>query len=199
MIDALDPVGNVFYIAANALHPVVDFLHIATDILYFPLDTLNLVSDIMHIAADILYLLPNTFHPIIDAVRNLQQFRRCHPCLFLCQFVQSLKTILDIRVSRQRLKIPFLTRRQSRIVNLCEINSLSRPRFTSFVAIARIDSTSTMISVIISLIAMVGVMPVYISRRRKKRSMRLKTSMSLSWRAPVSLAVWEHWMSKLFA
>ena len=74
------------------------------------------------------------------------------------------------------------------MVDLYVINLLSRPDFTSFVAIARIVRTSTIISTIMSLIAVVGVMPVYISSRPKKRSMRLKRSMSLAWLAPTSLA-----------
>ena len=46
------------------------------------------------------------------------------------------------------------------MANLCTVNSLNRPRFTSFVAIARIVSISTMILMIMSLMAEVGVMPV---------------------------------------
>ena len=48
-------------------------------------------------------------------------------------------------------------------------------------------------STIMGLIAAVGVMPVYISSRPKKRSMRLKSSMSLSLLEPASLAAWELW------
>ncbi|KAN0118138.1 hypothetical protein V8E52_005399, partial [Russula decolorans] len=56
--------------------------------------------------------------------------------------------------------------------NLCTLSSISvfpanflkyllnRPRFASFVMMARIMSTSTIISTIISVIAIVGVMPV---------------------------------------
>jgi hypothetical protein len=49
---------------------------------------------------------------------------------------------------------------QSKMVNTCVIDSLIRPRFTSLVAIARIVSTSTMISIIMALMAVVGVIPV---------------------------------------
>jgi predicted membrane channel-forming protein YqfA (hemolysin III family) len=76
------------------------------------------------------------------------------------------------------------------MVNIHDINSLNRPRFTSFVAIARIVNTSTIISTIMSLIALVGVMLVYISSRRKKFSIRLKMSISLAWLALASLAAW---------
>ena len=72
-----------------------------------------------------------------------------------------------------------------------EINSLNCPRFTSLVAIARIVSASTIISTITFVIVIVGVMPAYISSRRKKYSMRLKTSLSLSRLVIVSLAAWE--------
>ena len=72
-----------------------------------------------------------------------------------------------------------------------DINSLNRPRLTSFVAMARIVSTSTIISTIMSVIAVVGEILVYISSRWKNLSMRLKISTSLSWLAPASLAAWE--------
>ena len=75
-------------------------------------------------------------------------------------------------------------------MNIQDINSLNLPRFTSFVAIARIVSTSTIISTIISVIAVVGGIPMYISSRWKKCSMRLKMSMSLSRLALASLAAW---------
>ena len=68
------------------------------------------------------------------------------------------------------------------------IDLLKRPRFTSFVTITRIVSTSTIISMIMSLMAAVGVMPVYISSRWKKRSMRLKISMILSRLEPASFS-----------
>ena len=79
------------------------------------------------------------------------------------------------------------------MVNLSDINLLNTPRFTSFVAILRIVSTSTIISTIMSVIAVVGVMLAYISSRLKKRSMRLKTSISLSLSELVSLVAWEPW------
>jgi hypothetical protein len=79
------------------------------------------------------------------------------------------------------------------MVKLSDINLLNTPRFTSFVAILRIVSTSTIISTIMSVIAVVGVMLAYISSRLKKRSMRLKTSISLSLSELVSLAAWEPW------
>ena len=76
------------------------------------------------------------------------------------------------------------------MVNIHDINLLNRPHFTSFVAIPRIVNTSTIISTIMSLIALVGVMLVYISSRQKKCSMRLKMSISLSWLALASLVAW---------
>jgi hypothetical protein len=79
------------------------------------------------------------------------------------------------------------------MVNLSDINLLNTPHFTSFVAILRIVSTSTIISTIMSVIAVVGVMLAYISSRLKKRSMRLKTSISLSLSELVSLVAWEPW------
>ena len=53
-------------------------------------------------------------------------------------------------------------------------------------------STSTIISTIIFVIAIDGLMLIYVSSRWKKCSMRLKTSMSLSRLELSSLAAWEH-------
>ena len=81
-----------------------------------------------------------------------------------------------------------------------EISLLNRPHLTSFVAIARIVSVSTIISIIMSVIAIVGVMLVYISSLWKKFSMRPKMSISLSWIALASLAAWgpgcQNWSHK---
>ena len=126
VIDDLNLAGNV---VADALHPVVDILHVTADILYHTLDALDLGSNIVHVIADILniatdvwhtianilYLPLNSPHSIIDAhnfaiddsMRHLQQFRRCHPYLFLSQLVQFVQAILDVCVSRQRLQKPF--------------------------------------------------------------------------------------------
>jgi hypothetical protein len=81
-------------------------------------------------------------------------------------------------------------------VSLRDIDSLNLPHVTSFVASARMVSTSTIISTITSVIAVVGVMLVYRSSRWKNRSMRLKMSMSLSWPELTSLAAWESRVSK---
>jgi len=68
------------------------------------------------------------------------------------------------------------------------IYSLDRPCFISFVAMARIESTSIIIFTITSVIAVVGGTSVYDSRRLKKLSMRTKMSISISWLASTSLA-----------
>ena len=70
-------------------------------------------------------------------------------------------------------------------------NLLNCPRFTSLVTIARIISTSTIISTIMSVIAAVGVRIVYISSRRKKCSMRLNMPIIFSSLALASLAACE--------
>ena len=82
---------------------------------------------------------------------------------------------------------------------LRDINSLNRPRFTSFVAIPRIVSTSTIISITMLVIAIVGVMLVYISSRKKKRSMRPKISMSFPWLLLAFVAACETLASKYVA
>lgn len=56
---------------------------------------------------------------------------------------------------------------------------------------ARIVSTSTMMSTIMLVIAVEGGTVVYISSRRKKHSMRLNRSISLSWLALAFLAAWK--------
>ena len=43
----------------------------------------------------------------VDAVGECQELCRCHPDFILCQFIQSLKSILDIRLSQQLLQILF--------------------------------------------------------------------------------------------
>src|SRR6267154_1714626 len=176
---------NDVYIAGHILYPVVDIL--------------NFVANILHVILDIFYLPLHVPHSIIDAhhvsvdiVCQLQRLRRCHLCLFLCQPVQPLQAILDVCVPQQLPEILFCTdvSVKSSFVNLHSIDSLNRPRFTSFVAIARMASTSTIISTIMSIIAVVGVIPVYISSRWKKRSIRFKMSTSLSRLALASLAAW---------
>ena len=43
------------------------------------------------------------FYFIIDAVSDLEELSRCHPDFLLCQFIQSLESVLDIRISQQLL------------------------------------------------------------------------------------------------
>jgi len=74
------------------------------------------------------------------------------------------------------------------MMNTLWANIQIRPRFTSLVASARNDSTATMISTIMSVIAVVGGSAVYVSSRLKKYSTRLKSSMSLARPALTSLA-----------
>ncbi len=79
------------------------------------------------------------------------------------------------------------------MVNICNIDSLHRLHFTSFVTIAKMVSTSTMIPTMVSVIAVVGVTLVYISSRLKNCSMRLKILMIPSWfvLAPLAACQWE--------
>jgi hypothetical protein len=181
VIDALDSEGDIF---ANVLYPIVDILNLVVN-------TLHVVADILHLPLDALNSIIHPHDFAIDALSHLQQLRRCYPCFFLRQFVQPLQAILDVSVPRQLLQVLFYLTCQSRRVYRREINSLNGPRFTSFVAMARIVSTSAIISTIMSVIATVGVRTVYISSRRKKCSMRLKTSAILSWLVLASLAAWE--------
>ena len=43
----------------------------------------------------------DVFHLFIDAVSDLEELSRCHPDFLLRQFIQSLESILDIRISQQ--------------------------------------------------------------------------------------------------
>jgi hypothetical protein len=47
------------------------------------------------------------FHFIIDGVSDLQELSRRHPNFLLCQFIQSLGSVLDIGLSQQLLHILF--------------------------------------------------------------------------------------------
>ena len=96
-IDALDfdenILANVLNLVSNTLHVVADILYVITDNLDLPLDTLD---SIIH---------PHYF--ALDALSHLQLLRRCHPCLFLREFVQPLQAILDVSVPRQLPQEPF--------------------------------------------------------------------------------------------
>ena len=43
------------------------------------------------------------FHFIINFVSDLEELRCCHPGFLLRQFIQSLESVLDIRISQQLL------------------------------------------------------------------------------------------------
>ena len=49
----------------------------------------------------------NISHIVVDAVGERQELCRCHPNFFLCQFIQSFQSVLDLRLSQQFLQIPF--------------------------------------------------------------------------------------------
>jgi hypothetical protein len=49
----------------------------------------------------------DTLHSLLDAVGDPQLLGRCHPSLFLCQFVQLFQIVLDVRVSDQLLQVLF--------------------------------------------------------------------------------------------
>ena len=70
-------------------------------------------------------------------------------------------------------------------------NLLADPRLISFVAIPKILSISTIISVIMSVMSEVGVTSVYVSSRLKKNPMRSNSSARTSLLAAASLAAYE--------
>jgi hypothetical protein len=96
--------------------------------------------------------------------------------------------------SRSVIPVNFLKNfpaHRSIIINRQPIgNSLVDPRLISFVAIPKTLSTSTIISVIMSAIAAVGVTSVYVSRRLKKYPMRSNSSARTSLLAATSLAAY---------
>ena len=47
------------------------------------------------------------FDHIADTVSDLQKLSRCHPSFLLCQFIQSLESVLDLCLSQQLLQILF--------------------------------------------------------------------------------------------
>ena len=112
---------------------------------------------------------------------------RASSCVNLSSFLRAS--------SRSVLPASFFTklsRRGSATVHGQPIgNSLADPRLSSFVAIPNILSTSTIISVLMSVIAVVGVTSVYVSSRLKKNPIRSNSSARTSLLAATSLAVWK--------
>ena len=49
----------------------------------------------------------NPCHFAVDPVCERQELCRYHPNFLLCQFIQSLQSVLDLRLSQQLLQIPF--------------------------------------------------------------------------------------------
>ena len=49
----------------------------------------------------------NPCHFAVDPVGERQELRRYHPNFLLCQLIQSLQSVLDLRLSQQFLQIPF--------------------------------------------------------------------------------------------
>jgi hypothetical protein len=103
----------------------------------------------------VLHFTVDYFHFVTDTMRDPQNLRKRHTSLLLRQSVKSLKSILQISHSGNFLR---------NFSTLCLVkahiqpigNSLADPRLISFVAIPNMLSTSTIICVIMSVIAVVG-------------------------------------------
>lgn len=149
-------------------------------VLFANMDTFHNTHRIIHTYHVAIHCIVNAYHSAINAACDPQHFRWCHPCFFLCQFVQPSQTILNVCFSNKPLEIRVWIMSQLKNGKYSDIDSLNRPSFASLVAIARIESTSTIMFTIISVIATVGVMTVWTSSWRKKLSMRSKSSKSLS-------------------
>ena len=72
------------------------------------------IADIVHFTIDPCYLTTHTLNLIIDpcyfvvnAMRECQELRCCHPNFILRQFIQSLESVFNIRLSQQLLQIFF--------------------------------------------------------------------------------------------
>ena len=122
---------------------------------------------------------------------DFKKLYRCHPYFLLCQFIQSLERVLDIRISQQFLKILLwstISRTDSKARTVGSL--LFRPCRISLVAMAKTFSTSTIIFTILSVIAAVGGTSVYVSRRLKKFSKSSEMSIRASCAALTSLTAW---------
>jgi hypothetical protein len=112
----------------------------------------------------------------------------------LSQSIQPAQRILNISPASQLLQI-FLWTHINRQWWLTQqqISSLARLWLISFVAIPRIDSTSTMIFTMMSVIPTVGGTSIYVSSLRKKFSICSKTLVRASWLAEAALTALESW------
>jgi hypothetical protein len=148
----------------NALHLVTDILHFVT---YFVYSVTNAINLVVHPLNFTVY----DFHFFADNVCDPQDFCMRHPSLLLRQSVESLESVLQISQSGQfpqeLLCAPFC---EDSYHTQPVRNLLADPRFISFVAIPKILRTSTIICVIISVIAVVGDKVVYVSSREKNVS-----------------------------
>ena len=112
---------------------------------------------------------------------------RASSCVNLSNFLSaSSRSVLPANFFRNFSTRSSVTIHRQQIGDL-----LVNPRPSSFVTIPKIRSTSTMISVIMSVMAEVGVISVYVSSRLKKNPMRSNSSARTSLLAAVSLAAYE--------
>ena len=120
------------------------------------------------------------------ALRTSASTVRASSCVNLSSFLSaSSRSVIPANFLRN-----FSTRSSVQIHGQPGGNSLADPRLSSFVAIPKMLSTSTIISVMISVIAAVGVTSVYVSSRLKKNPMRSKSSARTSLLAATSLAAY---------
>ena len=78
-----------------------------TDIVHFTTHALDLVVDPCHFTIYGLNITIDSCYFVVDAVCERQELRCCHPNFLLRQFIQSLESVLDIRLSQQLLQILF--------------------------------------------------------------------------------------------
>jgi hypothetical protein len=70
-------------------------------------DTVNFVIHNLHFVVDALNPVIDSCYFVVDPVRKLQELCGCHPYFVLCQFIQPLECVFDIRPPQQLLQIFF--------------------------------------------------------------------------------------------
>ena len=129
-------VSAVLELVENKLHTVDDEIYLVVHALHFALDS---------------------HHFVVDLMRGLQTLCSRHPNFILRQSIQSTQRVLDVCPPNELLHVfPLPTVRQHDQFITPVINSLALPCLISFVTIERMESTSTMILTIMSVIPMVG-------------------------------------------
>jgi hypothetical protein len=111
----------------------------------------------LHFIVDRLRFVVDSLHFLIDIVCSLQTLRSSHPNFVLGKSIQSSQRIFDVGSPNELFHVfPWATLSQHGRSIQPGINSLALLCLISLVAIDRMESTSTMILTMISVIPAVG-------------------------------------------